>query len=63
VIASPLAWLGARRWLENFAYRTTINGWLFAMAGGFVLLIAVATTIIQSVRAAIANPVDSLRAE
>ena len=63
VIASPLAWLGAHRWLENFAYRTTISGWLFVLAGGLVLLIAVATTIIQSVRAALANPVDSLRAE
>jgi putative ABC transport system permease protein len=63
VIATPLAWLGARRWLENFAYRTTISWWLFVLAGGLVLLIAIATTIIQSVRAAIANPVDSLRAE
>jgi putative ABC transport system permease protein len=63
VIASPLAWFGANRWLQNFAYRTTISGWIFALAGGLVLLIAVATTIIQSVRAALANPVDSLRAE
>lgn len=63
VIASPLAWFGANRWLQNFAYRTTISGWLFVLAGGLILLIAIATTIIQSVRAALANPVDSLRAE
>ena len=63
VIASPLAWLGANQWLQNFAYRTTISWWLFAVAGGLVLLIAIVTTIIQSVRAAIANPVESLRAE
>jgi hypothetical protein len=63
IISSPLAWLGASRWLQNFAYRTTISGWLFVLAGGLVLLIAIATTIIQSVRAAIANPVESLRAE
>jgi putative ABC transport system permease protein len=63
VIASPLAWFGANRWLQNFAYRTAISGWIFALAGGLVLLIAVATTIIQSIRAALANPVDSLRAE
>ena len=63
VIATPLAWFAANRWLQNFAYRTTINWSLFVVAGGLVLLIAIATTIIQSVRAAIANPVDSLRAE
>ena len=63
VIASPLAWWGMNQWLQNFAYRTTISWWLFVVAGGLVLLIAIATTIIQSVRAAIANPVDSLRAE
>jgi putative ABC transport system permease protein len=63
IIASPLAWFGANRWLQNFAYRTTISVWLFVLAGGLVLLIAIATTIIQSVRAALANPVDSLRAE
>jgi putative ABC transport system permease protein len=62
VIATPLAWFGANQWLQNFAYRTSISWWLFVLAGGLVLLIAIGTTIIQSVRAAIANPVDSLRA-
>jgi ABC-type lipoprotein release transport system permease subunit len=51
------------KWLQNFAYRTTISPWLFALAACIVVLIAAATTIVQSVRAAIANPVDSLRAE
>jgi putative ABC transport system permease protein len=63
LIATPLAWIGTEKWLRNFAYRTTISPWLFALAACIVVLIAAATTIVQSVRAAIANPVDSLRAE
>jgi putative ABC transport system permease protein len=63
LIATPLAWIGMEKWLRNFAYRTTISPWLFALAACIVVLIAAATTIVQSVRAAIANPVDSLRAE
>jgi len=63
LIATPLAWLGMRQWLQNFAYRTTISPWTFVLAAIIVLLIAAATTIYQSVRAAIANPVDSLRAD
>ena len=62
-IATPLAWWLLNGWLENFAYRTTLDGWLFVIGAGIVLLIAIATTIVQSIRAAIANPVDSLRAE
>ena len=63
VIAAPLAWLGINKWLQNFAYRTTVNPWLFVLAGGVVLFIAIATTIVQSIRAAIANPADTLRSE
>ena len=63
LIATPLAWWLLNRWLENFAYRTTVDGWLFVIGAGIVLLIAIVTTIFQSIRAAIANPVDSLRAE
>jgi putative ABC transport system permease protein len=63
LIATPLAWLGMDKWLQNFAYRTTISPWLFLLAACIVVLIAAATTIAQSIRAAIANPVNSLRAE
>jgi putative ABC transport system permease protein len=63
VIASPLAWLTMDRWLENFAYRTTIGWWVFAAAAAMVLVIASLTTLFQSVKAATVNPIDSLRAE
>jgi putative ABC transport system permease protein len=63
LIATPLAWLGMHKWLQNFAYRTTIPPWLFVLAAGIVVLIAAATTIYQSIRAAIINPVETLRNE
>jgi putative ABC transport system permease protein len=63
LIASPLAWWLLQEWLQGFAYRTTIDAWLFVAAAALILVIAMATTIFQSLRAAVANPVDSLRAE
>jgi putative ABC transport system permease protein len=63
VIATPIAWWSMHRWLENFAYRTSISPWLFAAAAGIVTLIALLTTLFQSLKAAIANPVDTLRSE
>jgi putative ABC transport system permease protein len=63
LIATPLAWLGTEKWLQNFAYRTTISPWLFILAACIVILIAAATTIVQSIRAALANPVKSLKTE
>ena len=63
LIAIPLAWLALSSWLNNFAYRTTIDAWVF-IAGCFaVCLIAFATTLFQSLRAAFTNPADSLRTE
>jgi len=62
-IASPLAWLAMDHWLQDFAYRTRIDGWLFALAGLAMLLIALLTVSYQSVKAAMANPVKSLRTE
>jgi len=62
-IASPLAWLAMDHWLQDFAYRTRIDGWLFALAGLAMLLIALPTVSYQSVKAAMANPVKSLRTE
>ncbi|HEX9653146.1 MAG TPA: FtsX-like permease family protein, partial [bacterium] len=63
LIAWPVAYLVMTRWLQNFAYRTHIDWWMFAMAGGIALVIALLTVSTQAVKAALANPVDSLRYE
>jgi len=63
VIATPLAWWAMHKWLEDFAYRTTINWWIFGLSGSFMILIALLTLSIQTIRSAIANPVKSLRTE
>jgi predicted permease len=63
VIAVPLAWIGMNKWLENFAYRTTISWWIFLLAGLSMILIALVTLALQTIKAAIANPVKSLRTE
>jgi putative ABC transport system permease protein len=63
VIASPLAWYGLNRWLAGFAYRVELNVWMFATAGLIAVLIAFLTIGFQSVKAALANPVKSLRSE
>jgi putative ABC transport system permease protein len=63
VIASPLAYMIANKWLQNFPYRITISWWLFSSAGVLVMLIALITVSFQAIKAAIANPVDSLRSE
>ena len=63
LIASPLAWMAASKWLEDFAYRITISWWFFAISAVFVLLATFLTVSIQTVRAAINNPVKSLRTE
>jgi putative ABC transport system permease protein len=51
------------QWLADFAYRTPVQWWVFALAGGLALLLAVLTIGFQSVKAALANPVESLRSE
>jgi putative ABC transport system permease protein len=51
------------RWLEDFAYRIEITWWMFALAGGIALVIALATVSFQAIKAATANPVESLRYE
>lgn len=63
IIAVPIAWFVMGRWLEGFAYRTSMNWWLFALAGLTALLIALFTVSWQSFRAAMVNPVDVLRDE
>ncbi|MEB3347216.1 ABC transporter permease [Aquimarina gracilis] len=62
-IASPLAYYLGHKWLENFAYKIEMSWWLFASATGIALLIAFATVGFQVIKAAIANPVNSLRTE
>ena len=61
VIAWPVAWLAMSKWLQNFAYRIEISWWLFVLAGGLALVIALLTVSMQAIKAAIANPVESLR--
>jgi putative ABC transport system permease protein len=61
--ASPIAYWVMSRWLSDFAYRIELQWWLFALAGIAALAIAFLTVSVQSVRAALANPVDSLRSE
>ncbi|MEO6722247.1 MAG: FtsX-like permease family protein, partial [Ferruginibacter sp.] len=63
VIAIPLAWYTMEKWLQDFAYRINISAWIFLAAGTIAILIALFTISFQAVRAAIANPVKSLRTE
>lgn len=63
LIAAPFAWWMMRRWLQDFAYRIEINGWMFLAAGMLVIVVALITISFQSVKAALTNPVKSLRTE
>lgn len=63
VIACPIAYYSMSRWLENFAYKTTLSWWIFALAGILALGIALLTVTWQSWRAATRNPVEALRYE
>jgi len=62
-IALPIAWWGMNTWLSDFAYRIDIAWWVFALAGIGAMLVALVTVSFQAIRAAIANPVESLRSE
>ncbi len=63
VIATPIAYYAMNKWLQNFAYKTTLNWWIFALAGLLALAIALLTVSWQSWRAATRNPVEALRYE
>ncbi|MDB5013078.1 MAG: FtsX-like permease family protein, partial [Daejeonella sp.] len=63
VIATPLAFWAMNKWIQNFAYRIEIVWWMFAAAGLLALIIALVTTSFQAVKAAVSNPVKSLRTE
>ncbi|MES1222113.1 MAG: FtsX-like permease family protein, partial [Bacteroidota bacterium] len=63
ILAFPVAWWAMHSWLQNFAYRINIGWWIFIVAGFLALLIAIITVSFQAIKAAIANPVKSLRTE
>jgi putative ABC transport system permease protein len=63
VIATPIAYYAMNKWLENFAYKTTLSWWIFALAGLLALGIALLTVSFQSWKAATRNPVEALRYE
>lgn len=63
VIAAPIAWYCMHQWLENFAYRTEISWWIFGAAGLAAILIAFGTVCFQAIKAALMNPVKSLKSE
>lgn len=63
LLAAPLGWWAMTTWLSDFAYRIDLQGWMFAGAGAVVVLVALLTVGIQSVQAALRNPVEALRSE
>ena len=63
VIATPVAWFAMNKWLQGFAYRVNISWWVFVFAGILATVIALLTISFQAIKAAIANPVKSLRTE
>jgi len=63
LVAFPIAYFAMNKWLQDFAYRIDIGWWVFALAGGIALLIALLTVSTQAIKAALANPVEALRYE
>jgi putative ABC transport system permease protein len=63
LIAFPIAWYAMHNWLRDFAYRISIQWWIFGIAGLLAALVALATISFQALKAALANPVNSLRSE
>ena len=63
IIVTPVAWWAMNKWMQSFAERTTISWWIFALSGAGMLIMAVVTSGLQTVKAAITNPVNSLRSE
>ncbi|MBD2751585.1 ABC transporter permease [Spirosoma validum] len=63
IIATPIAWYAMHQWLQEFAYKTDLSWWVFALSGLLAIVIALVTVSAQSIKAAIVNPVKSLRSE
>jgi putative ABC transport system permease protein len=63
LVASPIAWIAMHAWLQSFAYRVSISWWIFVLAWAISLGITLLTTGYQAIRAALTNPIKSLRSE
>jgi len=63
VVASPVAWFAMYKWLQGYPYRVSIQWWIFALAAGLSMAIALLTVSFQAIRAGMANPARSLRSE
>ena len=63
LIASPIAWWSMNQWLQDFAYRINVEWWIFLLSGLFAVAIALLTVSAQAIKAALTNPVKSLRSE
>jgi ABC-type antimicrobial peptide transport system permease subunit len=63
LIAFPISWWATNKWLQSFAYRVTMHWWVFASAALIAMIIALVTLSTQAIKAALANPVKSLRTE
>ena len=63
LVASPIAWYFSHKWLEDYAYKIEVQWWFFITAGLSLLFVSMITVNIQTIRAALVNPVDSLRDE
>jgi putative ABC transport system permease protein len=63
IIASPVSWYVMNKWLQNFAYKIQLSWWMFFVAGFMAIFIALVTVSFQAIKAAVANPVKSLRSE
>ena len=63
LLATPLSWYATDQWLQEYEYRTVIPFWVFAAAGAMAVMVAIFTIGLQSVKAALANPVRTLKTE
>jgi putative ABC transport system permease protein len=63
IVAFPVSWWAMNNWLQDYQYRTTIQWWIFGLAGVSSLAIALITVSFQAIKVAIANPITSLRSE
>ena len=63
MLAIPTAWFIMNFWLQDYAYRVDISWWIFVLAGCMAIVIALLTVSVQAIKAAVANPIKSLRTE
>ena len=63
LIATPVTFYAMNKWLQSFAYRAPLQWWVFAVSGALIMLIALATVSFQAIKAALVNPIKSLRSE